>query len=60
KEAQAIGDLQAVENHRRRILRLHLSAGTDITRIGQIFSAALGKPAAAEPHTAEHQASPAE
>lgn len=48
KEAQAIGDLQALENHGRRVMRLHLEEGTDISAVRQILSTALAQAAEAK------------
>jgi transaldolase / glucose-6-phosphate isomerase len=42
KQAQAIGDLQALENHDRRAMRLHLAQGTDVSALQQLLRAALG------------------
>lgn len=41
KEAQAIGDLQALQDHDRRVMRLHLSEGTDVFEVQRLFAAAL-------------------
>ena len=42
KQAQAIGDLQSLENHGRRAMRLHLAEGTDVSALQLLFTAALG------------------
>ncbi len=47
KQAQAIGDWQALEAHRRRALRVHLKPGGDLTLLAQAIRSAL--PSAATP-----------
>lgn len=42
RQAQAIGDLQALENRSRRALRLHLAEGTDVSALQDLFQAVLG------------------
>lgn len=42
KHAEAIGDIQALENHGRRVLRLHLAEGTDVSSLRPLFREALG------------------
>lgn len=42
KQAQAIGDMQALEHHDRRVMRLHLAEGTDVSVVQEVFRMALG------------------
>ncbi len=50
KQAQAIGDLQALTSHGRRAMRLHLAEGTDVSVLAPLFSAAVGSPEAVGEH----------
>ncbi len=43
KQAQAIGDWQALKNHGRRALRLHLSAETDPSELERVLTQAAGQ-----------------
>ena len=42
--AQALGDLQALQNHQRRVMRLQLAADADIAVLEPLFEAAAGSP----------------
>ena len=42
KAAQAIGDAETLAAHNRRVVRLHLTAGTGIRALEAVFAEALG------------------
>jgi glucose-6-phosphate isomerase len=42
KRAQALGDVQALEAHGRRVVRLHLTSPDPAAALGQLFEEALG------------------
>jgi transaldolase / glucose-6-phosphate isomerase len=50
KEAQALGDLQALHDHQRRVIRLHLAEGTDVADLAHLIDAAVGSPAVPSEH----------
>ncbi len=43
EESQAIGDVQSLESHGRRVMRLHLEQDMNVSALQQLFSAALGE-----------------
>lgn len=47
KHAEAIGDFQALENHNRRVMRLNLAEGTDVSQLKKLFDSALAPAAEA-------------
>ena len=42
KQAQALGDAETLAAHGRRVVRLHLAAGTTISALEAVFAEALG------------------
>jgi hypothetical protein len=43
-EAQALGDLKALQNHNRRVMRLHIAEGTDLTVLQDLIRSTVQAP----------------
>ncbi len=50
KEAQALGDLQALQTHHRRAIRLHVAEGTDLSVLQDLIRSTVGAPEMPEMH----------